>query len=499
MKRLFRNLCLASICSLTIWLGWHFSQQATSANNPEKILHTVSRLSYGVTPGQLEQVAATGLENYIQSQLNPESIPENSLLDNRLEQLDTIASPGIQLWRDYRVYERRLNAKGADALSIDAREQVERQRNQLRRRIAQQARQAHVARAVFSSRQLQEVMTDFWFNHFNVYANKKNIRIWIDDYANQIRQLALGDFRDLLGMTARHPAMLMYLDNELNTDPKSTVKFGNARGFNENYARELMELHTLGVDGGYTQADVKALTRIFTGWGLRYNPKPEDTSGFRFFSRRHDNTTKTFLGKTIPGNGMAEGEQALDMLASHPATARFISYKLAQYFVSDRPPESLVNQLAQTFTSSNGNIKTVLDTLFHSVEFNDPQYYRAKFTTPLQYVASVIRASDIKNFKLNTLVNNIGFLGMPIYNCGTPDGYKNTESAWLSPDAMLRRLSFATNVANGQLNKKQKPNWQQLQQTLGNNLTPKTQKAIAQKPDNLKSAMILGSPEMMYR
>ncbi len=499
MKRLFRNLCLASVCTLSVWLGLHLSQQAIGVNNQEKTLHTISRLSYGITPQQLKQVEATGLENYIQSQLNPETIPESNLLNNKLKQLSAIAPSQIQLWRQFRQFDQKINKKDANFLSTEEKKRLTRERNKFRGQIIRQSQQAHIARAVYSSRQLREVMTDFWFNHFNVYAPKRVVGLWVNDYENQIRSLALGNFRDLLGATAHHPAMLVYLDNHLNTDPKSSIKQGNARGLNENYARELMELHTLGVNGGYTQEDVTTLARIFTGWGIKYNPKSEDMSGFRFAQRRHDNTDKIFLGKAIPGNGVAEGEQALDMLASHPATAKFISYKLAQYFVSDRPPENLVNKLAQTFTSSNGNIKTVLDTLFHSAEFNDPQYYQTKFTTPLQYAVAVVRASNIKNFRLNALVNQLGFLGMPIYKCVTPDGYKNVESAWLNPDAMLRRLSFATNVANGNLNKQQKPNWQKLQNTLGNSLTTKTQKAIAQNPDNLKSALILGSPELMYR
>ena len=498
MKKKFRYLVAIGVVALLMW-GWQFVPQAAASNQTQAI-HTISRLSYGATPKQIAKVQKAGIESYIQAQLNPDSISETALLNNKLKKLPSaIANDSVATWRKYRQYDRRINAKGENTPTTEARKRLEKERNQLRNQLVREAKQAHIARAVFSSRQLQEVMTDFWFNHFNVYASKRAVGIWVNDYESQLRKHSLGNFRDLLGVTAHHPAMLMYLDNDLNTNPNSKSKQGNARGLNENYARELMELHTLGVDGGYTQQDVIALARIFTGWGINYNPEPQDTSAFRFFERRHDNGEKTFLGQKIPGNGIAEGEKALDILASHSSTARFVSYKLAQYFVSDRPPESLVNVLAQTFTASDGNIKTVLDTLFHSTEFNDPQYYQAKFKTPLQYVVSLVRASNIRDFKLERLENILSSLGMPVYSCVTPDGYKNTETAWLNPDTMLRRLSFAVNIANGGLNKSQKPSWQQLQQTLGSKLTNKTKKAIAPQPNHLKSALILGSPEMMYR
>ena len=223
-------------------------------------------------------------------------------------------------------------------------------------------------------------------------------------------------------------------------------------GLNENYARELMELHTLGVEGGYSQQDVIALAKVLTGWGLRRAGQVAgDSSGFYFDPKRHDASDKVFLGQTIQGGGIEEGEKALDILAKHPATAKHISYKLAQYFVADRPPQSLVDRLAQRYLSTDGNIREILNTLFHSPEFWDSQYYSAKFKTPYQYVVSAVRATGMEMRNPTAIASALQQLGMPLYGCPTPDGYKNTEAAWLNPDAMTRRVSFATAIGTGKM------------------------------------------------
>ncbi len=317
----------------------------------------------------------------------------------------------------------------------------------------EQAVQARLWRAVESPRQLQEVMVDFWYNHFNVFAAKGLDHLWVGAYEEQaIRPYALGRFRDLLGATAHHPAMLFYLDNWQNTAPNSPGVRGKQQGLNENYARELMELHTLGVDGGYTQEDVIALARILTGWGLG-RPRGRDINkgGFFFDPKRHDFSDKVFLGQTIHGSGVAEGEEALDILARNPATARHISFELAQYFVADEPPSALVERLRKRFLDTDGDIRAVLDTLFHSPEFWDQKYYGNKFKTPYQYVVSAVRATDMKVVNVRPLYGMLMQLGMPLYGCLTPDGYKNTRDAWLNPDAMTRRIGFATALASGRL------------------------------------------------
>ncbi len=498
MKKLLKNGLIISFSIVLLWLGLLPYHQAIGAENIEKVNHYISRMSFGVTPGQIEKVQNMGIENYLQAQLNPTSIPESPSLKESLGKLDTLSQDSLDLFKSSDKYTiQRQPNRGRD-LSEVKKQELRKKRNATRRKAAQQAQQAHLFNSLLSERQLQEVMTNFWFNHFNVFINKKMIRFWIADYENDIRSQALGKFRDLLSVTAHHPAMLVYLDNNLNASPNKKRK-GPFKGINENYARELMELHTMGVDGGYTQQDVIALAKILTGWGIDTKGGLGDENNFRFFPQRHDNSDKVFLGQTISGTGIDEGEKALDILASHPKTAQFISYKLAQYFVADEPPKSLVNLLASKFQSSDGDIKVVLDTLFHSPEFNNPKYYDKKFKTPYQYLVSILRASNIQQPNYRRLMGMLAQLSMPIYGCITPDGYKNTQEAWLNPEGMLRRVSFANAIANGGLNKKKPVNKQQLQTTLGNQLSPDTKNAIANSPPRLHSTLILGSPEMMHR
>ena len=295
--------------------------------------------------------------------------------------------------------------------------------------------------------------------------------------------------------------MLFSSDNWLNTAPGSKGSKGRFKGLNENYARELMELHTLGVDGGYKQQDIVTLAKIFTGWGIVR--RRGDGSGFQFYADRHDNTDKIFLGVPIKGGAMAEGEKALDILANHPSTARYISYKLAQYFVADRPPETLVNRLTKRFQETNGNIRFVLAALFDSPEFWDTNYYNSKFKNPYQYIISAARATGTDNPRFGRINGMLNQLGMPLFGCVTPDGYKNTKEAWLNPDSMMRRVSFATPISRGGLSQDKSKNNRvesaQLMATLGNNLSPETREIVTNSPNNLQAALILGSPEMMQR
>jgi len=265
-----------------------------------------------------------------------------------------------------------------------------------------------------------------------------------------------------------------------------------------------MELHTLGVDGGYTQQDVTALARIFTGWGFRrYTQQADVMYGVNFDPKRHDFSDKVFLGHTIKGSGIGEGEQALDILASSPATAHHISYELAQYFVADQPPSALVERLAQRFLATDGDIRQVLNTLFHTPEFQDPKNYGTKFKTPYQYVVSALRATGVEVNNFRPISGALQQLGMPLYGCLTPDGYKNTQSAWLNPDAMTRRLSFATALASGRmplntLSKSQPVDALRLANTLENDFSAQTQSAIVASPPQLRATLILGSPEFMH-
>lgn len=312
---------------------------------------------------------------------------------------------------------------------------------------------AKVVRAILSERQLQEVMTDFWFNHFNVFINKESDQIYTPDYEQSaIRANALGKFRDLLLATAQHPAMLVYLDNWLSIGPDSVAaqKAKVQRGLNENYGREVMELHTVGVDGGYSQQDVTNLAKILTGWSVQ---KPNEGGGFVFDERRHEPGSKQWFGHTVLENGYEEGKQALVWLAAQPQTAHFISYKLAQRFVADDPPPALVDRMAKSFLSSDGDIREVLLTMVHSPEFFSRRYYRSKVKTPLEFVASAFRATETDPSNPAAIVNVLRTMGEPLYQAQPPTGYPMTAEHWMNSAALVDRLNFSLSLANSELGK----------------------------------------------
>jgi uncharacterized protein (DUF1800 family) len=522
--------------TIFIWLTVLTPAFAGTPTNP-KILHLLNRLGYGPRPGDVQKVESIGVEKYIQQQLHPDSIPEPSSLTDRLAQLQSVNLTLPELLAQVGRQRSQLGQKPSAEQRQESQQKI--------RMLLQEAVQTRILRAVESPRQLQEVMVDFWYNHFNVFAGKGIDRLLVDSYEQQaIRPHVLGRFRDLLEATARHPAMLFYLDNWQNTAPNSPGARGRFKGLNENYARELMELHTLGVSGGYTQQDVITLAKILTGWGFRRGGQANSDNGFYFDPKRHDFSDKVFLGHPIKGSGEAEVEQALDILAKHPATARHISYQLAQYFVADQPPKALVDRLAQKFLATNGDIRAMLNTLFHSPEFWDSKTYQAKFKTPYEFVISAFRATGTPATNPRQIQGILQQLGMPIYGCPTPDGYKNTEDAWLNPDGMTRRLSFATTLASGRFplvapaennialaGVSPEPNGTgknssilpingipqeprsplplptqatpvdaaHLMNTLGNRFSAKTEQAIAASPASLRAALILGSPEFMRR
>ena len=483
----------AIVLSSILWLSW--TNLAAASESSARQRHILSRLSFGATSAEIEQINQMGSEAYIQAQLEPQTLEESPILEDYLDSLKSVNREGIEIQKQLTV----LNKRRSRFKSSEKQWQKLTQKiRKLRSEAFNEAMDAHLARAIYSERQLQEVMVDFWFNHFNVNAQKGEARIWINDYENQIRKFALGNFYDLLLATAKHPAMSIYLDNQKNTAPESPVGKKSERGLNENYARELMELHTMGVDGGYSQDDVIALARILTGWGIDRWGEKGDKNGFFFFDNRHDNREKLFLGHKIVPSGIEEGEQALSILVDRPATARFISYKLAQYFVADEPPESLVDRLATEFSSSRGNIKLVMDTLIHSQEFNDPQYFEGKFTTPYQYLVSLIRMGEIEQPNFKRIRGMLFQLSMPIYQYSTPNGYANTKSAWLNPQAILQRTSFATAISNGTLNRESKIVQSRLKQNLGE-ISVTTNKAVFKTRPFLQKALMMGSPEAMYR
>jgi uncharacterized protein (DUF1800 family) len=321
-----------------------------------------------------------------------------------------------------------------------------------------------LTRDLYSNAQLQEVMTDFWFNHFNVYLRKNAATpYYLVSYERDvIRPHALGKFEDLLEATAHSPAMLLYLDNASSIGPNSRAaeraKAATARqpasqskapeGLNENYARELMELHTLGVNGGYTQADVTQVARIFTGWGV---DRPQRGGSFMFYPNRHEPGAKKVLGRKFKENGEREGRDLLHLLATRPATAHFISRKLAIRFVSDDPPESIVDRMAKSYLSSGGDISVVLKTMYQSPEFWSTDVYRAKVKTPLEYVVSAARASDADISNLRPFANALREMGMPLYGAIPPTGYKWVATDWVSSGALVNRMNFSLSLAANRL------------------------------------------------
>lgn len=458
-----------------------------------QFLHLINRLGFGAVPGQLQQVEKVSIESYIQSQLQPEFIPDSTDFIAKLQYLDTLPLKPGQVIRKLR----ELEGLGRE-LKLDRKSMEKIQRN-FEQKIFLQATRGRFLRALESPRHLEELLVEFWYNRFNVFGRDGLNRLFFSSYEQHaIRPHVFGKFRQLLGATAKHPAMLVYLDNWLNTAPGSQGIRGNFKGLNENYARELLELHTMGVDGGYTQDDVIALARIFTGWGLPNPPlNMTDDEGFYFERDRHDFTDKVFLGKEIKGSGIAEGEKALDILARHPATAQNVAYKLAEAMVSDRPPESLVNRLAQKFLETDGNIAEVVNLLFNSAEFWQPEYYNAKFKNPYRFVVSAMRAlgKEVDNFRpINGILEQ---LGMPLYACLTPDGYANTKDAWLTSDTMIRRSSLALPLAGGLLGRGKPVAAEKLIETLGINFSATTLEVLANSEGEIKAALIFASPEFM--
>lgn len=329
-------------------------------------------------------------------------------------------------------------------------------------------------------------MTEFWFNHLNVFSGKGPVRPFVGRYVlDVIRANALGKYEDMLLASAKHPAMLFYLDQAQSVADGSAGHRGNARGLNENYARELLELHTLGVDGGYSQNDVRELARILTGWTI----STHSDDGFRFSAQVHDSGNKRLLGVSFRSGGLKDGEDAIRMLARHPATARRIAQRMASFFVSDNPPPQLVDELARSFLESGGDIRTTLKALIASREFWQAEH--RLFKTPFDFACSALAATGgLKNPKEAVLA--MGFLaqaGQPVHGWQTPDGYKTDAATWLSPEALTRRADFA--VALG--NRTQTPEF------LGSFLSVGTRQRIAQEPSAMQGGLMLSSPEFMRK
>jgi uncharacterized protein (DUF1800 family) len=482
----------------------------------QRALHALNRLGYGPRPGDAVAIAEQGaqrwLERYLDDQLAPRRLASPPALAERLARLEVLQLGQAELLGRYRDAvkaareARREQARGmaADADAINAvREKV--------RPLVAQAATARLARALQSPAQLEEVLTEFWFNHFNVYAGKGPVGVLVADYEQRaIRPHVLGRFRDMLGATARHPAMLLYLDNAQSVvagyEPpqrarrfladRPELKARMPKGLNENYARELMELHTLGVEGGYTQRDVTELARMLTGWGLDSRKALVGGTGdlFAFDPRKHDNGVKTWLGQTVGGAGPAEGERALDVLAGHPATARHIAHKFAQAFVADDPPASLVQTLADNFIATRGDLRELTRTLIRADEFWSREAYQAKFKTPYQYLLSSLRALDLPLDNPQPLLAALAQAGQPLYGAQTPDGYKNVAAAWRNPEALTQRVQLAAT-----LGQRSGVTAERLASTLGASVSEPTRRTLASEPAGQQVTLLLASADFMKR
>jgi len=618
-----------------------------------QIVHALNRLTFGPRPGDLDEVRRVGLEKWIDLQLHPERIPENPILEAKLEPLETLRMDPALVVKDYMMAQMQMNMMGQPVNAINhltqeerrkimngtaeertealtaldpekrkqvlltlpptnlssipefqkeaeeaRKEQQEQRQQEMRRRnptlndlldfdqikiamngtpdqmkellnsldpekhrqvaaaipparladlpdvrreaqryrapqqlVSSDLHAGKLVGAVYSNRQLEEVLVDFWFNHFNVYENKNVVnaansyRPTLASYERDaIRPHVLGHFKDLLLAVARHPAMLYYLDNwqSMSTEADDRMQVGpfarpiafvqlpavvnrQPHGLNENYGRELMELHTMGVNGGYTQQDVIEVARCFTGWTVR---KPADPQ-FDYVDFMHDDGEKTVLGhKIVPHGGEKDGLQVIDILAHHSSTARFISRQLAQRFVADDPPQALLDRMTQTFLKTDGDLRAVLQTMFSSTEFLSEGAWQSKIKSPFEMVVSALRATGADVLDTQQLGQKISDLGEPLYGKVEPNGYPLTGDAWLGTADLLGRLSFASTLAAGQFPgvKVNTSRWDGKDSAtiahdlLGRDAAPETLDVItAGMPPKAVAALILGSPEFNRR
>ena len=399
----------------------------------QKILLVLNRFGYGPRPGDVERIKKIGLVSYLREQLSPETVPDPDV-ERQLRDFPTLTMTTSQLMSEFPDPDQKLSPEMQKEMFPPEKRPA---------RLLMELQEGKLIRAISSERQLQEVMVDFWFNHFNVFWGKDADRRMVTSFERDaIRPHTLGKFRDLLMATARHPAMLFYLDNWMSVRQDMAAGGGGQgpRGLNENYARELLELHTLGVDGGYTQKDVIEVARCFTGWTI---DQPNKVGSFIFRPFAHDNGEKVVLGHRIAAEGgERDGERVIDILVHHPSTARFIATKLVRRFVSDDSPPSLVQRVTETFKRTDGDIRSLLVTIIDSREFFAAENYRAKTKTALEFVASAVRAANGTTNGSPALVAAVAQMGEPLYLAFAPNGYPDVAGPWLNSASLLNRMNF---------------------------------------------------------
>jgi uncharacterized protein (DUF1800 family) len=438
---------------------------ATGWSEERQAVHVLNRLAYGPSPASLSEVRAAGVEAWIELQLRPGEIDDRAV-EAKLAPFRSLNMTTAQRLATYEPEAKLAKARGLDPADPETRARLaeELPMSALPRQMGAELVAAKLIRATESRRQLEEVLLDFWFNHFNVAAQKGAVRWMLASYEQEaLRPHLFGSFRALLGAVAHHPAMLFYLDNWASTRegfdlaalrrsgvpvPDKLAQLGRL-GLNENYARELLELHTLGVDGGYTQGDVREVARCFTGWGI---DRPRQVGTFAFHPLAHDRGEKRVLGRTIAaGSGIEDGEQVLDLLAAHPSTAHFLARKLAQKFVADDPPPALVEHLAAVYLESNGDLTAVYRALFRSPEFWSDQAFAAKTKTPLEFTVSAVRALGGTTAGDVPLVRALDGMGEPLYRAQPPTGWPEVAAPWVNAGALVSRINFALALASGRV------------------------------------------------
>jgi len=567
MKRQLIFIAFLFISLLSMSAG---QTRAAKLTEDQRILHILNRLSFGPQPGDIERVRKIGISAYIEEQLHPERI-DDSKTEALLKIFPSIGMDVAAINQKYvppNELARRLGLNPASKLQAnqgspddsDVRKtlQVYYEEHGLNppQRLLQELQGQKLVRAVYSDRQLAEVMTDFWYNHFNVFWGKGADKQLATDYEmNAIRPHVLGKFKDLVMATARNPAMLFYLDNAQSSSPNmktpamerleqlqqrrmlavnnpralerideqimqvqqriAQANSSNTRkpGINENYARELMELHTMGVDGGYRQKDVQEVARAFTGWTIDH---PRQDARFVFRDAMHDGGTKIVLGHKIEAGGIHDGEQVIDILVHHPSTAHFIAAKLVRRFVSDEPPAALVDRVAAVYMKSEGDIREMLRTIFLSDEFQSPSAYRAKTKSPFELAVSAIRALGGDTNGSPRLAQEIARMGQPLYQYQAPTGFPDRASEWTSSGAILERLNFGIALVHNKIpgtavevsrfaDETRAPDSaveRAGQVLLNGDISPQTQRILIEQvrsssePSLMKAfAMVLGSPE----
>ncbi len=424
----------------------------------DSAFHALNRLAYGARPGEADSVARVGVMRWIERQLDADHVPDPRLAarEREFKILDYGRADLAGRYRDA-VRERQRLQREAAASGDSMRLRGAAPMREFRE-LGGELQQLAIVRAALSERQLREVMVDFWTNHFNVFVGKGADRFLLPSYIEEtIRPRALGNFEDLLIATARSPAMLFYLDNAQSVAPGSSRPFplsamrrggqgvrSRPTGINENYARELLELHTLGVDGGYTQQDVINVARIFTGWSIE---RPERGAGFAYHDWAHDQGDKVVLGQKFKSDGEDEGVRLLKVLANEHATMHHVSAKLCARFVADEPPDGCIDAAVAAWQQSRGDIRTVLRAIFTSPDFWSAQAVRSKVKTPFEFVVSAVRASGVEPDDTPRLAQLVARLGEPLYQQPAPTGYAETEEHWVNSGALLARMNAAMMIA----------------------------------------------------